>query len=294
MITYRTIDYINHTDRDEIIRLYREIFHVDFTREYDFWYGADWAGKPVGVIAVDQETSRCVGHFTTLCFQAVIDEKDQIFRMSMGFMTDPEYRGRGIATNLYFEMKKAILEQGEENCFIIGFPNDNSVHMHVSRMEYTEHRRFHFVLLPEQTAGNRKDFTKITLFDVTDSDAGAGYNHLNHSLPYLKKRYADPKYEIYRSESGNLFISTRFRDKFDILYWSDVSNEKELLEFASFLYGKEGVQRVTTWNSAAFLNQYPAEEREYHMCINGLNCTDMHVQKILQPWIFYMGDCELF
>ena len=80
MIAYRTIDYINHTDRDEIIRLYREIFHVDFTREYDFWYGADWAGKPVGVIAVDQETSRCVGHFTTLCFQAVIDEK-QVFEL---------------------------------------------------------------------------------------------------------------------------------------------------------------------------------------------------------------------
>ena len=34
----------------------------------------------------------------------------------------------------------------------------------------------------------------------------------------------DEKYEKYISDSGNVYICTRFRDKFDILYWSDCRN----------------------------------------------------------------------
>lgn len=295
MITYRKIDYSKHSDKAEIVRMYRDIFQVDFAEEYDFLFGTREDCDPLGIVAIDPERERVVGHFTTIAFTALIDEKPSRFRMSMGFMTDPEYRGQGIATNLYFELKKAILAAGDGTCFIIGFPNENSVHMHVARMEYQEFRRFHFVRLPNDAGADAAEFTRIDAVTLADLDArNEGSNRVQHTSAFLNFRFADEKYEKYISDSGNVYICTRFRDKFDILYWSDCRNEKELLAFARFLYGREGVARVTTWNSLDYLDKYPAEEREYHMCINYLNNTEEQQAEIDKPWSFLMGDCELF
>ncbi len=295
MITYRTIDYEKHTDREDILRMYREIFHVEFEDQYRFWFESRHAGAPIGVAAIDDTCGRMVGHFTTVRFRAIIDGASQPFRMSMGFMTDPDYRGQGIATNLYHELKKYVTDAEDDTCFIIGFPNENSVHMHIARMEYEEFRRLHFVELPKTEGADAEHrFTPADGFSGASEEAGAGYNRMHHTKSFLDFRYADSKYETFVSDSGNLYTCTRFRDKVDILYWSDYLNEEELLAFASFLHGREGVSRVTTWNSLPYLDKYPREDREYHMCINPLNCDDAQKKRILSPWIFLMGDCELF
>ena len=294
MITYRPIDYDNHTDKEEILRMYREIFHVEFAADYAFWFESRHAGAPIGVLAVDDACGRVVGHFTTVRFRAVIAGSPQPFRMSMGFMTDPAYRGQGIATQLYRELKKYVTEAEDPTCFIIGFPNENSVHMHISRMEYEEYRTFHFVELPGRPEGvPARTFVPAEGFAGTGGGA-ADCNRMDHTEDFLRFRFSNSRYERYVSESGALFICTRFRDKVDIVYWSDLENEEELLAFAGFLHERDGVERVTTWNSLPYLDRYPGEERSYHMCINTLDCDAAHRERVLGPWVFLMGDCELF
>ena len=83
-------------------------------------------------------------------------------------------------------------------------------------------------------------------------------------------------------------------DKADILYWSKDAGEEELLDFAAFLYEKQGVERVTTWNTVPFLDAFPREDRNYHMCIHYLNCPPAEKADIQKDWFFCMGDCELF
>lgn len=294
MIKYRKIDYKEHSDRDAILEMYQNVFHIDASQQYEFLYCGSHFTNPLGVVAYDDENGRMVGHFTTVSIRAIINGAEQNFRMSMGFMTDPEYRGRGIATNLYYELKKLVMEEPGGAMFIIGFPNENSVHMHISRMEYEEYRTFHFVELPAGETADNVAFTEADHVAQGGSRLQEGYNQLCHDDAFLNSRYADSKYEKYISGKGNEYICTRFRDKFDILYWSDPADEAELLAFANHLHQKEGVRRVTTWNTTDYLDKFPGEDRSYHMCINYLGCGDAERAMISQPWLFYMGDCELF
>lgn len=295
MIKYRKIDYKEHQDRDAILEMYQNVFHIDAAEQYDFLYRGSHFSDPLGVIAYDDENGKVVGHFTTVSIRAIIKGESKRFRMSMGFMTDAEYRGRGIATNLYYELKKLVLSESGETLFIIGFPNENSVHMHIDRMEYKEYRTFHFVELPKDAGKGKTAFTQIDQIEQKENAwVHDGVNELCHDDAFLNARYADSKYEMYRSEAGNLYICTQFRDKFDILYWSDYDNEDELLAFAEFLHQKECINRVTTWNTTDYLNKYPGEDRDYHMCINYLECDDNMMAIVNQPWVFFMGDCELF
>ncbi len=294
MIYYRSIDYKYHGDRDRILAMYQKIFNVDASGEYDFLYKSSHFSSPLGVVAIDDDNGSMVGHFTSVSVRASIAGNDNAFRISMGFMTDPDYRGRGIATNLYHELKKVILNAGENGCFIIGFPNDNSFKMHVDRMEYSQYRPFQFVDLPNEQVTD-VSFTKVDSFE-TDGDVKLSgiVNHVCHDVRFLNSRYESAKYEKYLSDTGNLYICTQFRDKVDILFWSDYLNERELLAFAHLLHQRDGVNRVTTWNSVDYLNNYPREDREYHMCINYLKNDSEQIKNIDRPWVFYMGDCELF
>ena len=109
-IVYRYIDYVSHSDREEILALYQTVFHV--VPDYDNVFCR--LRSPLGVVAVDRNSGRIAGHFTTLRFIAQISGKCLPFRMSMGFMVSPERRGEGIALNLYRHLRQAILKNDED------------------------------------------------------------------------------------------------------------------------------------------------------------------------------------
>jgi hypothetical protein len=119
-------------------------------------------------------------------------------------------------------------------------------------------------------------------------------NRMAHSPDWLYWRYSDAKYDKYISAGGGLFVSTRFRDKADILYWSEDVSHDELLGFASFLHGIDGVARVCTWNTCGKLNDYPMEDRRYHLTMNMVTDDAAERDALQGAWLFYMGDCELF
>jgi hypothetical protein len=111
---------------------------------------------------------------------------------------------------------------------------------------------------------------------------------------FLNWRYSSTKNQRYVSSDGLIFVASRFRDKADVLYWSEVATEEQLLDFANFLYDNENVTRVCTWDTYEWLHRYPAEERQYHFAMNILSDVEEEKVALKNPWVFYMGDCELF
>lgn len=288
-IIYRRIDYTSKEDKNQILDLYKRVFNVEFADEYDFWFCQE--RKPIGIVAVCK--NKIVGHFTTILQEAVIQAEIINFRLSMGFMTDSMYRGKGIAGNLYKCLKEELLQENDA-LFLMGFPNDVSYCMHLEKLEYEHIKDFSFVTIPHEIPNNVM-FNLMHDNEWQEScERDLKQNCLYHSDKYLRWRYSLPKYGKYVSEEGKKFIVTKYGDKIDILYWDTNVEQNDVLQFVGFLYQNFNVSKVTTWNSVAFLNQFPEETRKYHMCINFFNCNENQKKQIEKEWIFFMGDCELF
>ena len=289
-IVYRRADYSAPDERAQILRLYREVFRMDFTVGYDMWF-CNEARKAVGIVAVDAEDSRIVGHWASAHFEASIGEETMGYRQSLGTMTDAEYRGRGIAAALFQHLRQTVAEEGDAR-FIVGFPNEASYKLLLNQLGFVWKRDYHFVELPRGIS--RFQYQKENTVPKERIDMHPEKNCLLHTPEYMEWHYRGKEYDKWQSENGHIFISTRFMDKADIVYWSATVAEEELLDFAAFLYSSQNVERVTTWNSTAFLDAYPAEKRRYHMCIQYLDNPDAERKKIGGEWFFYMGDCDLY
>lgn len=287
-ITYRRADYA--VDREQILKLYCDVFHIDFTEGYDKWF-CDQNRKAIGIVAVDGGKEKIVGHWCLARFEAVVAGQRVAFRQSLGTMTDAEYRGQGIAATLFKHLRQAVIKERDTQ-FVIGFPNEASYRMLVGQLDFVFLRDYHFVVLPRRE--NQFQYKEDHVSYREQRDFFPGKNYLLHSAEYMEWHYCGEGYDKWQSENGHTFISARFMDKADILYWSEAVTEEELLDFAAFLYTDKNVKRVTTWNSATFLDKYPAEARNYHMCIQCLDTSPADRDKICKDWFFYMGDCDLF
>jgi len=302
-INYRKAAYASTSDTDAINALYRRIFNVDMTKTLRYWYGNNPAGHPYGIVACDGD--KIAGHFGTMSIRVRVGDRSVKGRISMGFMVDGDYRGHGIARTISEKLFDDLRDMGEDE-FVIGFPNDVSYQMHIERMGYELIRHFSFVDLPRTAPC--EGFEKIkdvsgfeaALKDdppeaaIGETDPANDMNRIAHTRDWLLWRYADAKYDKYISPNGGLFVSTRFRDKADILYWSEGASNDELLGFASFLHRTDGTERVCTWNTCDQLNDYPMEDRQYHMTMNIITDDDAKRDALRRKWLFYMGDCELF
>ena len=175
---------------------------------------------------------KIVGHFAAVMLLVSINGQVYNFRMSMGFMTDACYRGNGIATNLYKKLKQEIIAEGKA-LFIIGFPNDVSVKMHLTKMEYSLCREFQFVKLPYKKQSRK--FRKINIEEIGNKKIiRHPYNMVVHDSEYIKWRFNSQKYTSYVSDDKKYFICTKFKNKVDLLYWDSTVDEKDILELAGF------------------------------------------------------------
>lgn len=289
-IVYRRADYSAPDERVQILRLYREVFRMDFTMGYDMWF-CNEARKAVGIIALDAGSSRIVGHWALAHFEASVGGEIMGYRQSLGTMTDAEYRGRGIAATLFQHLRQTVEDEGGTR-FIVGFPNEASYKLLLNQLGFVWKRDYHFVVLPR--GSSRFQYQKEKAVCKRQIDVIPGKNCLLHTPEYMEWHYQRQSYDIWLSEKGRLFISVRFRDKADIVYWSYDTTGEELLDFSSFLYKSQDINKVTTWNSTDFLDTLPREERNYHMCIQYLNSTPAEQKRIGGEWFCYMGDCDLY
>ncbi|MDR2457054.1 MAG: GNAT family N-acetyltransferase [Clostridiales Family XIII bacterium] len=285
-IIYRIADYQNTKELRKIAALYLKVFNIDIIENLKFWFSNSPFGKPFGIVALYKE--EIIGHFGTAKLNANIGGEVLDGRISMGFMVDSDYRGQGIAGNLSKQLFDRLRKQGKDN-FVIGFANDVSYKMHVESMGYELIRNYTFVKLLK---GENIKYEYNIVDKFKSAERKISENTIDHNDEWLNWRYGNPKYKKYISDNGNYFVITKFRNKIDVLYWSEIAKKDELLDFVNFIYKTEEIALVSSWNTFDYLNEFKKEDRNYHFTMNILAKEKEELLK--SDWFFYMGDCELF
>ncbi|MGL4483520.1 MAG: GNAT family N-acetyltransferase [Anaerovoracaceae bacterium] len=287
-ITFKIYDYKSKASNELILALYQKVFNLDMKADFDFWLAGDNADS-IGIIAMDSEIDKIVGHFGTAKQISIIKSKKVPSRLSMGFMVDSDYRGLGIATELSNRLFDYITEKYDA-AFVIGIPNINSVNMHEKMMGYKVVKEFNFVTIPKITEVFDCDYFKIE--EIGDNQLYDNLqNHLLHDFNNLNWRYGDKKYLKYKDNKGHIYISVQFKGKIDILYWSEECAEENIMAFASYLYKEFKASKVSSWNSCPWMDSLEKDEREYYFAIKPLRSN---MDDCFDKWLYYMGDCELF
>lgn len=289
MIEYKIIDYTDSHINNEIIGLYKKIFRFDFSESFEWWYLENPSGKSTGVIA--SEGGKVIGHWAVTPLPFLCNGEEEIGLISLAAMVDESCQGQGI----FKEMSNKLFEYLQCRTsypFIIGFPNDNSLFVHVNRMGYHHIRDFQFIKFEKQP-DQMHSYRWIDKFNDTLKD-GIG---INKKSSYAEWRFKNNCYDFYESDNGIKFVVTRFKNCIDILEWSESALKSDVIDFASFLYKEnEDVAVVKTWNLDIFKNAELYSERKYHFCIKKLlDKAETNISLLDEKkWHIQMGDAELF
>jgi len=112
----------SRADERETLDLFRASFGKQITREYWRWLEENPAG---GIIrTVMEDAGSIAGYYSVMPLRLKAADCEMLSALSVGTMTHPDYRGKGVFTNLARETYAITRQKGIE--FICGFPNDNS------------------------------------------------------------------------------------------------------------------------------------------------------------------------
>ena len=293
MISINPYNYDNKIVNEKICALYKKVFNNDFSIYFDWWYLGNPNGKSIGVIACDGE--KVIGHFAVSPIKINIKGHISKQLISLAAMVDANYQGMGIFKKLGNELFCHLLNDTDYN-FIIAFPNDNSLKVHLGALNYCFIRDYNFIVFDRTNEKIRNSYEIINNYDIFE----VLYDkiQLYRSAEFLKWRYGNvKKYKVIQDNKGNEFVITKFKNKVDILLWNSDVEIIDFKEFIQYLYRYFSVGNVSTWNTFNVFNELGrSEERGYHFCIRFLN-DEIAEEKLLRDkknWIFMMGDCELF
>ncbi len=295
-IKYEIYDYGSRGKNAEISRLYKDVFGVCLDVDSDICFNSGPYGSPVGIMALT-DSGEAAGHFATMCISARSGEETVSGRMSFGFMVGEKYRGLHIASTMS-EKLFAYLRQRGDSAFVIGFPNENSYHLHTSLMGYEHLRDYQMVCLPR--SGRKAEPGRFQPADFLTGESGIYRgsdftNSLIHSEEQLNWKFADgKKYRKFVTEDGKFFVVSRYQNSTQIVCYSRDTDPELLTGFADFLYDTDAADEVRTWNSTDFLNSFPDSKRRWHMCINIITEDSCLRERLREPWFFMPGDTELF
>lgn len=295
MLSYRIYHYENEVINNKIIQLYKNVFNINFKDDFTWWYLNNPFGKSIGAIALDGNI--VVGHWavTPLPFNIMGNKRTEL--ISLASMVDPEYQGQGIYKKIGFTMLEYLKNEGKFS-FIIAFPNDNAIKVHLNSFDYLHIRDFHFIRFNRNKPRLDKHF-KLADFPVKDDIKLNKQNliMLDRTSEYMKWRFGNSnKYMIAMDEKNNQYIFTRFKNKIDILTWTYDASEQDIISFANYLYDVYNPELVCTWNSMVFNEPMAREKRDYHFCIHFLNKERVPADTIIKEdkWLFQMGDSDIF
>lgn len=271
-----------------IINLYHDVFHFDYSKKFDWWYKLNPNGESIGVIVYD--SNLLVGHFAVSPIE--INKGKYIHKclLSLAAMVRPSHQGLGVfgkLTETLFEYIKSL----KKYRFIIGFPNDKSLNIHINKMGYTHVQDFFFI---DYLKSNKEIILDYNYFLKFDKPLIAKKNYsLNRNIEYLNWRFNPTDYILIKNNLGNRFICSKFNNKIDILMWDTDTNEYELEDLSQYLIDNYHIEKVSRWESLSNLNIAELRGRSYHFCIKPLELTEDYVFDF-DEWSFFMGDTELF
>ena len=292
-IKYSVYNYSSEIINSRINELYKKVFNQDFSNNFDWWYLNNPLGKAIGIIACDGE--RVIGHFAVSPIKINIKGNVSSQLISLAAMVDADYQGMGIFKKLGNELFGHLIDNTDYD-FIIAFPNDNSLKVHLGALNYVFIRDFNFVVFDKVDEKKSNQYKMVDSYGITEISHDK--IHLYRSLEFLKWRYVNEnRYKIIKDDKGNEFVVSKFKNKADILLWNTNLDVNDFKKFVQYLYRYLNVNDVSTWNTFDIFNELGRQEkRGYHFCVRFLNeeIPEKALLRDKENWVFMMGDCELF
>jgi len=120
-------------DESEILRLFKRAFGRELDLNYWNWRFRD---NTEGKLQIELmfDSNLIAGHYAVSPVRMICDGKSVLTALSNYTMTHPDYGRRGIFTTLAERLYERIVREGGE--FVWGFPNQNSYHGFINRLNW--------------------------------------------------------------------------------------------------------------------------------------------------------------
>jgi GNAT superfamily N-acetyltransferase len=178
----------------------RELFRLSFGQEMPaaFW---EWrfldnpAAPRAPLVSLMWDGATLAGHYAVSPCTIRLDGRDERAALSMTTMTHPDYRGRGIFTELASSVYREMSEQGSE--LVFGFPNEASHASFIRQLAWNDVYEIPMLAMAvEAMAEEGEHVTTIDRFSDSDllfaAAALSGYDaYVRRDAAYLNWRYVD-------------------------------------------------------------------------------------------------------
>lgn len=315
LLKFKFIDKDEYLNRiEEFQSLFKDCFNRDITKEFLIWR---YINNPLDEMFVNVaiENNKVIANYSVSPFRLSINGKLEKAALSMTTMTHPDFRGRGLFT----ELASGLYEKLEKSNYgaVIGFPNNNSHFTFVSKLNwqniyeiptmklelsksrvFNSDSKFHII--------NDKDFL-LDYFKVISNNKKI---KVYKSLAYLKWRYRDNpvnKYDNYViAKSGEVLSSIIVKSfnncEIDIVEINSLDNSytKQLITYIIRNARNENVKYINMWcplndeihltaEKLGFLNHEPISYfgvKNFKIAL--ANITDYN------NWHIQMGDSDVY
>jgi hypothetical protein len=253
MIEIRVLD---ECDFPKYSKKIAKLFEICFDKEIDqsLW---EWAyiknpsGSPV--IATAMDNNELVGHYAVTPMVFMEGGFQQVGYLSMTTMVHPNYRKHG----LFVELASAAYLEADEQTFVYGFPNENSIPGFKKKLHWEIFDEYKIVTV-----------TARALFKLIDSGSLNTVNPLNmNNDTFLNWRLSKPGMNylvegnlVYKEFNGEIDLLTIYENvtsvfKTSKMNFNILTKDPELIE-ASISHKKYsfGRRSLTSTSKLNFLN----------------------------------------
>lgn len=173
-------------------------------------------------IAFDEERDTVAAIYAASCIDFTIEGNIEIGTQSLDTITDLDYRGKGLFTNL----AKSVYKEATENnvAFVYGFPNGNSVHGFKKKLGWVILDPVPFLIKPLNT----KYFTKKLRFLKFLPNLKLSFQKSINNSDYLfieENNFPDKVNDLWKKYSKNIKVAIN-RDQ-NYLIWRFIEKPNE-------------------------------------------------------------------
>lgn len=303
-------------DENSIIDLFKRSFNRNISSDYWSWRYRDNPNIIEELINLAWDDNKLVAHYAVSPIQLFIDGFKYNAALSMTTMTDPEYQGRGLFTNL----AENLFENSKTLDIIFGVPNENSVKGFIGKLDFKlikeipmleskiskkEYRINSNCVLVEKFDERFDELFKSTInkYKIITSRRSEHLNWRFTNNPeneYKILAYMEDDkllgYLVTKIYVGSQMITG---DIVDILVTNEVVL-KELLNFAFSLFQSQNVSSINTWFSDKKLIKifeefgFLASGQYFHFIVRDNKYKKNEELFDFDNWYITMSDIDLF
>jgi len=297
-----------------ILDLFKKTFQKEMSKEFWDWrFEKNPFGKPIIKLAFYGE--KLVGNYLVHPLQIVLGKRSIPILYSMTTMTDHDFTGRGISTNLANQVYDIGRTLGYKA--VIAFVNKNSHYMFTKKLGFSDLNTMKELSINNlETTISQSTVQQISNFNEIPSDFFSTYLNsfkkfaIRRDSDYLNWRFLsnpENKYYCYKIVKNNEFCGYFILKNFngikchivDFLIKDDIDYYNAMINYSKIFCQKLNISNLTFWTNNNFFNNFLNQKK-----INVIPTQTYFVLKILnnsydninnfKNWYITMSDSDVF